>query len=360
LKELKGILSEHSKRYPQGNLQDLVKLIYQNEFGSGHFVPDEVAALTRLQDEIKGIAHASGDLFERIGNGLVRLNLKTLGDVLPAQTVNRFFVLTSNKKWGSLEGFEAKLRILEEFSSGSDLLPFLEEYKAAGYPPMSHSQSYRDNYDPHYRVVSCAFADYFPVFERIEHLLRRQENIVVAIDGRSGSGKSSLGRLLKDVYGCPVISMDHFFLRPEQRSASRLSEAGGNVDYERFNLEVVPKLKGGAPFNYQVFNCQLGTFTASATVEHHRLTVVEGSYSLHPTLIDAYDLKVFLTISPEVQEERLRKRNGPDMVERFLKEWIPLEERYFSLLDIASKSDLIIDTTELTHQEFCSRPSSSS
>lgn len=61
----------------------------------------------------------------------------------------------------------------------------------------------------------------------------------VAIDGPCASGKSTLGQLLAGVYGCPLIRMDDFFLRPEQRSPERLAQPGGNVDYERFSREVL-------------------------------------------------------------------------------------------------------------------------
>lgn len=42
---------------------------------------------------------------------------------------------------------------------------------------------------------------------------------------------------------------------------------------------------------------------------------------------------VFVCSSPEIQRERIIKRNG-DMAERFFNEWIPLENRYFEAFDI--------------------------
>ena len=86
------------------------------------------------------------------------------------------------------------------------------------------------------------FALFFPVFREIEWLLRGEQPVVVAIDGRSGSGKSSLARLLQEGYGCSVISMDHFFLRPEQRTPARLQQPGGNGDHECFQEEVATNL----------------------------------------------------------------------------------------------------------------------
>jgi hypothetical protein len=61
-------------------------------------------------------------------------------------------------------------------------------------------------------------------------------------------------------------------------------------------------------------------------------------------LAGAYDLKVFLTLSPETQRKRILKRNGPAMLERFIKDWIPLEELYVSALDIHKKSHIVLHT----------------
>lgn len=344
MEDLQKLLREHQRLYPQLTEVDLVKLVYQNEFGSGHFVSNEEASLARLEKEVSELQTAEGHLFESIGNGLARLHLRILGQALPLRTVNRFFVLTAARKQGSVEGFEVKLQLLRELYPGGALESFLEEYKKAGYPPMSHSDRYKEHYAPSYRVVSSDFALYFPVFRDIEKLLEQKESVIVAIDGRSGSGKSTLAELLHHVYGCPVISMDHFFLRPAQRTEERLQEPGGNVDYERFGSEVILKLQEREPFTYQIYNCQTGKFTPSPTIEPHPLIVVEGSYSHHPTLAKEYDFRVFLTISLEGQRERIFKRNGPAIAQRFFGEWIPLEELYFSTLKIREKSDLALET----------------
>ena len=345
MEELKEIVRQHQDRYPLLEPVDLVKLIYQNEFGVGHFIDDEMASLTRLETELQGVDFIPGDLFEAIGGGLLRLQLRALGERLSAATVNRFFLLTAQRQQGTIESFERKLTILDKLYPARELESLLNDYKEAGYPPMSHSPVYRKHYAPSYRVVKDVFAKFLPVFERIEKLLAASDSpIVVAIDGRSGAGKSHLGQLLQDVYDCPVIAMDHFFLRPEQRSPARLAEAGGNVDYERFSLEVLPQIQANQAFSYQIYNCQDQSFAPSPLIEPHRLIVVEGSYSHHPALAGDYDLKVFLTVSPETQKERILKRNGPIMLERFIKEWIPMEELYFSALQVSEKSDIVLDT----------------
>lgn len=51
---------------------------------------------------------------------------------------------------------------------------------------------------------------------------------------------------------------------------------------------------------------------------------------LLPERLEAYyDLKVFLTIDPVEQIQRIEKRNGSEKAVEFQKKWIPLEELYF-------------------------------
>jgi len=81
-----------------------------------------------------------------------------------------------------------------------------------------------------------------PLLERIDALLRKTITVIVAIDGNSGAGKTSLANQLQQIYPANVFHMDDFFLRPEQRTAARLQEIGGNVDYERFKVEVLDQI----------------------------------------------------------------------------------------------------------------------
>lgn len=160
--------------------------------------------------------------------------------------------------------------------------------------------------------------------------------LIVALDGRCASGKTTLAGRLRDHYGCNVIQMDHFFLRPEQRTPERLSTPGGNVDHERFLEEVLLPLRAGKEFSYRPFDCGTFTFGPPVAVGKNRLTVVEGSYSCHEALSGYYDLRIFLTVDPAEQARRILARNGPEGAELFRSRWIPLEELYFS----ASRPDL--------------------
>ena len=174
----------------------------------------------------------------------------------------------------------------------------------------------------------------------INTLSHDNPHLLIAIDGRCASGKTTLAMDLKQIYKCNVIHMDDFFLRPEQRTTERLCRAGENVDHERFLEEVLVPLRNGENFSYRPFDCKTNMFSEPIAVGRHGINIIEGSYSCHPDLWDFYDLRIFLTVSPEVQRERIISRNGVGKAEIFRNKWIPLEERYFKEMDIANRCDL--------------------
>jgi len=350
-KILAEILREHAYRYPLMEPTDAVKLVYQHVMGPGHMVPDPQTSLARLKAELEETPSDFVPLTEDLGGTLVRLNLAAMEAAgLTAEGVNRLFVETANEVRGSretlLEGLNELRKVCAEgvFAFDSDALEvYLKDYAAKDYPAVSHSEAYRAAYEPAYRVVSKHCLKYLMLIETMEYLLEREEKVCVAIDGRAASGKSTLGDMLQRMFGANLFHMDDYFLRKEQRTAQRLAEPGGNVDYERFKEEVLQGIRSGRPFAYRPFDCSVMEVGAPVDVLPNPVTIVEGSYSLHPALADGYDLKVFLDISPETQSDRILMRNGESMHRRFVETWIPLEEKYFDTLNIREKCDFVIE-----------------
>ena len=47
-------------------------------------------------------------------------------------------------------------------------------------------------------------------------------------------------------------------------------------------------------------------------------------------------------IEPELQRERILKRNGQEKAEMFFNRWIPMEQKYFEAFKIREKCDIIL------------------
>ena len=178
---------------------------------------------------------------------------------------------------------------------------------------------------------------------RIEELLGSdRDRILIGIDGRAGSGKTTLARKLAEVFDCNVFQMDDFFLQGYQRTEERAKEVGGNVDYERFQKEVLLPLKKKETVWYRPFRCQTMELQEKVEMPFRRLNIIEGSYAQHPYFGAPYDLKIFVDIDPVLQLDRIEKRNGTQKLEQFKTLWIPKEEAYFAKFQIAAHADRIM------------------
>ena len=177
--------------------------------------------------------------------------------------------------------------------------------------------------------------------KKIDELLTQKDMVIVAIDGKCTSGKTTLAAKLAEIYDCNVFHMDDFFLRPEQRTPERFAEVGGNVDYERFKEEVLVPLKAGKPFSYRPFDCSTFTLVEPVCVTPKKLIIVEGTYSHHPYFGDSYDLKILLTVDTETQRKRILQRPA-FLHKRFFEEWIPMENSYLESFEIQKKCDIIL------------------
>ena len=178
--------------------------------------------------------------------------------------------------------------------------------------------------------------------QKIEERKARKTPVLVALEGGSASGKSTLGAELAEQLNATLIHMDDFFLPLELRTVERFAQPGGNVHWERVLDEVLQPLAAGNAPEYGVFDCSVMAVNRTVREEIRDVVIVEGAYSLHPALRDFFDLKVFLSVDKETQKARILARNGEKMMQRFLKEWIPLEQAYFAACRVEGCCDLVL------------------
>ena len=65
-------------------------------------------------------------------------------------------------------------------------------------------------------------------------------------------------------------------------------------------------------------------------------------YSCHPYFGDICDVRIFMDVDPAEQRRRILSRNGPEMLPRFVSEWIPMEELYFKTFQIKEKCSICL------------------
>lgn len=344
-------LLDQCRRYPALEPQDLIKALHQSVYGCGHLVGAAEEGIDRIQEEMDR-AREDADGIEPLAGAYCRLPLawaRKLG--MKAETVFALFAYSARTPSGTAEELEAALSDMEALARAGRL-PWTEAaveqavqaYRQAGCPLCRHTPAFHQAYEPAYRVIRREYAWLLPLLAAIDQKRDGTKRCLVALEGGSASGKTTLAALLQDLYGCSVFHMDDFFLRPEQRTPERYAQPGGNVDRERFWQEVLEPLRQGAQsIAYRRYDCRTGRLLEPVEIPAGSMAVVEGAYSLHPDLAPAYDLRVFLSIDPALQTTRIFRRNVPPQRDRFFDTWIPLEQAYFQSLDPKGQCDLVLE-----------------
>ncbi|MBE7091969.1 MAG: hypothetical protein E7365_02175 [Clostridiales bacterium] len=346
------LLIDYCKRYPELQVQDIFKFLYQSAFGCEHLVASCEKVTERIFEEYTHSVFYEDDEIDKLDGNYVRVPLTYIDRGLSIKTLCKLFMLSAKKEVDGSENLENKLKIAGQLAE-ENLIPFSKEdfikekitWQKKGYPPVHHSENYRKAYNPSYRVISKEYARYLPIFLELDKMLKCG-NVKIALEGGSASGKTTLSQMLENIYDCTVFHMDDFFLQMHQRTKARYKEIGGNIDWERFLQQVLVPLNNGQDITYEKFDCSTMCLGETITVKPKNLTVIEGAYSMHVELEKYYDFSVFLNVSDKIQKQRILKRNTPEMAQRFFNEWIPLEKMYFDNTDIKKRCKLIININE--------------
>ena len=162
----------------------------------------------------------------------------------------------------------------------------MDDWRKNGFPACRHSEEYRAAYRPAYRVLHRTYVRLLPLLAAIDRALAENPRVLLAIEGGAASGKSTLADLLTAIYpDTALFHADDFFLRPEQRTAARYAQPGGNLDRERLESEILIPISRNKAAVYRPFNCRTLSLREPVTVLPGRLNIVEGSYSFHPELV---------------------------------------------------------------------------
>jgi uridine kinase len=178
----------------------------------------------------------------------------------------------------------------------------------------------------------------------------------VAIDGRSGSGKSTVAEALAQATGAVIVPCDDFFAAsvtnaewdrrtPEQRAADA-------IDWRRLKREAIEPLRTGRPARWYAFDFLAGprgdgTYPVQGTpteLAAKPVVLLDGAYSARPELADVLDLSVLVEAAPATREARLAAREGADFLRQWHARWDPAEEYYFGYVRPRASFDVVIQT----------------
>ena len=175
-------------------------------------------------------------------------------------------------------------------------------------------------------------------------LMSAARPIVVAIDGRSGTGKSTLAARLVAHLPAVVVPCDDFFAAnisaqgwAERSPAARAADC---LDWRRLRREAIEPLRAGLPGRWHAFDFARGaatdgTYAQSGTMtvcEPHRVVLLDGTYAARPELADVVDVAVLIEAAPEVRADRLRAREAAGFLAEWQARWGAAETHYFATI----------------------------
>ena len=168
--------------------------------------------------------------------------------------------------------------------------------------------------------------------------------IVVAIEARSGVGKSTFARQIADEVDANVIQGDDFYaggvtLRPDG-PGERMAHC---IDWKRQRpvLEALRRSERAAwcRFDWDAFD---GSLEASArTCDPPKVVLLEGVYCARHELRDLLDLRVLLRAPQALHIKQLVAREGS--ISPWEKQWLEAEDHYFASVVSADGFDLVLD-----------------
>ena len=122
--------------------------------------------------------------------------------------------------------------------------------------------------------------------------------LVLALDGRCGSGKTTLANTLARQFQASItLHTDDFYLPPAQRIRGWEKTPCANMDLARLRDEALRPAYEGQPVQYRAYSCREGAYLPARELAAQPLVILEGSYSHHPLLTGYETLRVLNSLT---------------------------------------------------------------
>ena len=168
MKFITSLVSQHLTRYPDLELQDVYKLLCQSAMGASR----STESIDVLHDKFKReLKHTSVSRSEPVidpisPDGLTsRVHLKTYVSLnYPTDDLFQAFIETIQLHQGSSAKLKKFVSCLRDLSSAGqlpfkreDTTEFLDKIEMNNYPVVGHSDLFKTQYSPSYRIVHMDF-----------------------------------------------------------------------------------------------------------------------------------------------------------------------------------------------------------
>ncbi len=173
--------------------------------------------------------------------------------------------------------------------------------------------------------------------------------VLVALDGRSAAGKSTLAQQVAARTAALAIDGDDFYRGGDDafwQARSPAEKVDLVIDWRR-QRALLTKLRQGEPARWQPYDWEAddGRLGAEVHVGPAAVVILDGAYSARPELADLFALRALLHVPRPVRRERLLRREGERYRAEWEARWAEAEDLSFERLMPPESFDLVLDGT---------------
>nr|AMP54108.1 AAA domain protein [uncultured bacterium] len=189
-----------------------------------------------------------------------------------------------------------------------------------------------------------------PILNIIQNRRVEGNVVVVALDGRSGVGKSTLAEAIAVHENGAFVDQDDFYSGGGHEHWSALSAEERSklcIDWRRVREELLLPLISKRQASYVPFdwNAMKHSQDDVRIIEPANVIVVDGTYSTRTELLDLIDVTVLVTLCDSIRQQRLRDRERDDWCLEWYEMWDQAEDVYFRDVCNSEDFDIVIDRT---------------
>ena len=208
------LLLEHYQKYPKLQIQDIFKFIFQSSFGCEHMITSLDFVIDYIIKEAENTKQKDSCIIEQLDGSYSRVHLSCLKNGLCACTLGKLFYASAKKEDKGLENLIQKLDVIKDLIL-EGLLPFsiedfnskLNEWSIKSYPALHHSNIFREEYNPSYRVIADKYIPFISLFTEIDKILEKSSAVIIINDKNLNKAQTLIDTLL-EIYNCSFISRD--------------------------------------------------------------------------------------------------------------------------------------------------------
>jgi uridine kinase len=181
------------------------------------------------------------------------------------------------------------------------------------------------------RAVVNGSSEVDPVAAVVNALRGREGTRWIGVDGKGATGKTTLAAQIAAALPGSVVVHNDDFARPDVR--------GWELD--RFVRQVLQPLLAGRPGRYQRWDFDRNVGAEWTTVPVGVPVIVEGVSATDERLGVPWDFTIWVEVPYELRLARALERDGPEMMERWLTDWMPSEDAYEQAQRPQERVDLV-------------------